>query len=199
MSRPTTLNKGPERSPQTAMPRHPGPTISALFGVLLCSLATTGCGYHWGVVARDDVRSVAIPVFSNQTLRRGFERDLTRAVQREVKETTPYLLANRDHADWIILGEIVAIEENVLIEGSEDQVLENLVRVHVSIKIIDRQNQVVPIARQSQAGGRSDGSVLLTDQAEFVTSRGEDRNSATRESIKELAERITQLISGLPL
>ena len=39
-----------------------------------------GCGYSSRPMTRGDVRTVYVPVFDNQTMRRGMEFDLTRAV-----------------------------------------------------------------------------------------------------------------------
>ena len=53
-----------------------------------------GCGcYSVGVRPVAGLEELAVPLFENQTLRRGVEHDLTRAVRREVLETTPLPLA----------------------------------------------------------------------------------------------------------
>lgn len=167
--------------------------------LIALGLALGGCGYSLGVVRRDGVETIAVPVFANETLRRGFERDLTRAVQREIKESLPYRLADSDAADLILKGSIVAIEEQVLIEGANDQVLEGLIKIRVRLELVDDRGDAVPIYRRTADGRSGENIVFLTDQAEFVFQRGEDRNSATREAIKEISERIVQVLAGPPL
>ena len=168
-------------------------------GAGMLALSTLmACGYRFGAVARRDVRRVAVPVFGNQSLRRGFERLLTREVQRQVKETLPYLLVRRADAELVLEGQIVSIEESVLIEGRDDEVLEGSIRVTVEVSLLDASGREVPIARRSQAGPGRQGGILIRDQAEFVIARGESRDSATREALSELAERIAQVLAGPP-
>jgi hypothetical protein len=64
-------------------------------------------GYQWRSVYRDDVRTVAVPVFGNRTFRRGFELALSKAVVNQLETSTPYKVAPRERADTILEGEIV--------------------------------------------------------------------------------------------
>lgn len=172
----------------------------ARLGLLALSLGLmTGCGYTFGNVPREDVRRVCIPVFANRTLRRGFERDLTRAVHDRVKDTLPYNLSARDDADIVLLGEIVAINESILVEGPDDEVLEGLIQVSVAVRLEDSIGRPVPIYRQTLGGKSSDGATVFTDQAEYLPGRGESRDTATREALTEMAERIIQVLAGPPL
>lgn len=160
-------------------------------------LILPGCGYTLGAQTRENVRRVAVPVFENKTLRRGFERDLTRAVQREIKETLPYLLSFEDDADLTLKGSILSINESVLVEGRDDEVLEGLIQITVQVQLFDPMGNPLPITRQA-SDNQGIFQMVLTDQAEFVLSRGESRDTATREAIREMAERIVQILAGPP-
>ena len=164
---------------------------------ILTLLTVPGCGYHFGVVARKDVRRIAVPVFENKTLRRGFERSLTFAVQREIKESLPYIISLEQNADLTLKGSIISINENVLVEGSNDQVLEGQIQIVVQVQLLDRQGNALQIRRQASDNQPMD-RMIISDQAEFVLSRGETRNTATREALKEMAERIVQILAGPP-
>jgi len=169
----------------------------ARLALLLVLLFSSGCGYHVGSLRRPGIRRIAVPVFANQTLRRGFERDITRAVQREIKESSSYLLSSAADADAVLVGEIRGIQESVLVEGRVDQVLEGKVQVSLAIRLLDRSGRPLSIDRESVSGGADkNGWVALIDQAEYVLTRGEDRTSATREALKELAERVVQVATG---
>jgi hypothetical protein len=93
---------------------------------LLCviAFATTGCGYHWsdsgpGAVASDpdykwpglyrqDVKTVAVPVFANRTYYRGVEFNLTKAVINQLESRTPYKVVPKEQADTILEGEVIS-------------------------------------------------------------------------------------------
>ena len=91
----------------------PGPML------LLIALSLAGCGYRqgsggsagsgyqWRSLHRDDVRTVAVPVFGNRSFRRGVEFALSKAVVNQLEATTPYKVVPREHADTILEGEIV--------------------------------------------------------------------------------------------
>ena len=52
----------------------------------LLALLLAGCGYVVGSPFRPDVRSVAVPIFQNDTYRKGVEFQLTEAVQKEMQQ-----------------------------------------------------------------------------------------------------------------
>ena len=48
-------------------------------------LVLAGCGYSTGQISSGAGRTLAIPMFTNSTLRRDLERDLTRFVREEAR------------------------------------------------------------------------------------------------------------------
>ena len=66
-------------------------------------------GYQWKSLYRDDVRTVAVPTFSNRSFRRGVEFQLTKAVVNQLEAQSPYKVVPRDRADTILEGEITDI------------------------------------------------------------------------------------------
>lgn len=163
-------------------------------GLWLGLLLLQSCGYHFGTERLPAARTVAVPVFENLTLRRGFERDLTRHVLREIKESTSYLLADEQSADLILKGSILAIGETVLVEGQRDEVLENNIELTIQVELVDGEGKGLRIRRQTGRGGHGTKSILK-DRAEYIPSRGESRDTATREAMKEISERIVQILN----
>src|SRR5262249_28333518 len=54
------------------------------------------------------IRTVYVPIFSNTTMRRGIEFELTRAVVREIEAKTPLkVVSDRSCADTELIGKIV--------------------------------------------------------------------------------------------
>jgi hypothetical protein len=97
--------------------------LSAFIGVhLWFLLALSGCGYstvggdtqpgsgyQWRSLYREDVKTVAVPIFQNKSFRRGVEFSLTKAVVNEIEARSPYKVAPRERADTILEGEIIDI------------------------------------------------------------------------------------------
>jgi len=87
---------------------------------LACILVLAGCGYQqagrydqpmqsnykWHSLYREDIQSIAVPIFGNRTYTRGIEFRLSEAVIKQMEERTPWKVISRDRADTILEGEI---------------------------------------------------------------------------------------------
>lgn len=97
--------------------------------VILCGLLTcllSGCGYQqegkysdspnngykWQSLYRQDVSTVAVPIFQNKTFFRGLEFQLTTAVDQQIEMRTPYKVVDRSVADTVLEGEITDVRTN---------------------------------------------------------------------------------------
>jgi hypothetical protein len=89
--------------------------------VIAIALLVSGCGYsqsnsnptagyQWRSLYREDVKTVAIPIFANRDFRRGVEFSLTKALVGQLEAHSPYKVVPRERADTIIEGEIVSID-----------------------------------------------------------------------------------------
>ncbi len=81
----------------------------------LCAVAcgaAAGCasdptkGYAFGSAHRQDIRTVAVPMFDNTTFSHGLEAQLTDAVITEVHRTTPWRVAPAQTAETALTGTI---------------------------------------------------------------------------------------------
>jgi hypothetical protein len=98
---------------------------------LFLLLALTGCGYQqqgvydgnqmpgyqWHSLYREDIQTVAVPVFVNTSYRRGMELSLSKAVIQDIETHTPYKVVSADKADTILEGEISSVALNTLTNG----------------------------------------------------------------------------------
>lgn len=92
--------------------------------VAVCTLASVSCesGGHFtilGYTTRPNydpcIKTVYVPIFENQTFRRGIEFDLTRAVITAIEQKTPFkVVSDPDKADTELKGTIVAFNKNIL-------------------------------------------------------------------------------------
>ncbi len=88
-------------------------------GVCLCILLLgTGCslkGYSNESLYQEEVRSVYVEMFENQSFRRGVEYELTDALAKRIEAQTPYkIVSNRDKADTVLSGQIMTVGESIL-------------------------------------------------------------------------------------
>jgi hypothetical protein len=66
-------------------------------------------GYQWRSLYRTDVRTIAVPIFTNRDFRQGVEFQLSKAVINQIESQTPYKVVPRERADTILEGEISRI------------------------------------------------------------------------------------------
>ena len=104
---------------------------SVFIGAHLCILLCAGCGYstvggeaqpgsgyQWRSLYREDVRTVAVPIFQNKSFRRGVEFGLTQALVTQIESKSPYKVVPRERADTILEGQIVEVRlQNVSTES----------------------------------------------------------------------------------
>jgi Lipopolysaccharide-assembly len=158
-----------------------------LIGLALAGTCV-GC-YSLGFEPEAGLEELAVPVFQNTTLRRNLEHDLTRHVRREVLETTPLQLGREGSAERVLRGRILEVREAVLISGSAEDVLESSVTVEVGFGVFDAEGALV-LGEDLDQDGVPDGEFRLTGYAEFNTRRGESRETATDEALRDVAEMI---------
>src|SRR5437588_9023195 len=72
--------------------------------------ATPKNGYQWHSLYREDVQTVAVPIFSNRDFRRGVEFSLSKAVVNQLEAHSPYKVVPRERADTVLEGEIAKVE-----------------------------------------------------------------------------------------
>lgn len=89
------------------------PLLAALWIVALAAIS--GCadgtiaGYRAGPVHDTQIRSVAVPIFQNETNDPGIEARLTEAVIKQIQTATPWTVTSEDYADTVLTGTITDI------------------------------------------------------------------------------------------
>lgn len=136
-----------------------------------------GCGYTNKSLISRKINSIYIPIFENDTFRRGLEFDLTTAVKDEIMSKTKLRIVQKDRADTILTGKIVKITEGLLSSNVADDIVESRVTIAVDIKLVDRITGRTLIEEKG-----------LSESAEFVVRRGENIKTASQESLENLAE-----------
>ena len=139
----------------------------------------SGCGYSNKSLISRKINSIYIPIFENETFRKGLEFDLTNAVKDEIMSNTKLRIAKKDNADTILTGKIQKVTESMLSSNVEDNIVEGRVTMYVDVKLVDRRTGRTLIEEKN-----------VTQSAEYIVKRGENIKTASRESLALLAETI---------
>lgn len=159
------------------------PSYACLVLLLLFCIFFGSCGYSSKSLLRSNVRSVYIPVFDNDTFRRGFEFDLTKAVQDQIMLRTRLHIVNKDEADSILLGKITNVDENVLIEDRRDNIVESRVFIVIEIRWVDKRTGRTILERKN-----------IRRPAEFIVRRSETLSSGSDEAFVRVAQGIVEVM-----
>jgi hypothetical protein len=135
--------------------RRTAPLLLPIAGLMLSLAHLTGCastprdGYAAVSPYPSKYRSVAVPIFRNQSYMRGFELDLADAVVKEVESSTPYKVRSEATADTVLRGTLTAVD---LIELSKDPSTglanEMMVRVRADFEWVDLRTGERIVAKQ---------------------------------------------------
>lgn len=96
--------------------------------IIVTILAVSGCsykrsgdepsgGYQWRSLWREDVRTVAVPLFSSADYTRGVEIILTKAVINQLQAYSPYKVVPRERADTILEGTVTSVRRDTISRG----------------------------------------------------------------------------------
>jgi len=164
----------------------------ALFATLALLLA--GCGYskpgdpsanswyQWKSLYREDVKSVAVPIFKNKSYDRGVEFSLSKALVNEVEMRTPYKVMPRDHADTILEGEIVSVSRQTISSDSRADIpQEQLYIVRINFVWKDLRSGQILCERRN-----------FEQTATFYPTLAEDQFVGSQQNCEKLALGIVQ-------
>jgi hypothetical protein len=143
---------------------------------------------------RQDFESIYIPIFDNDTFRRGLEFGLTKAVKDEILFRTRLRIVDKEDADAILYGKITDVEERVITENIIDDIVEGSVTIYLDIRLVDALTGKNIIEKKGMQwdteyiGRRGKG----VSTAQNITFEGV--NTAQNEAFVDIAERIVNLM-----
>ena len=153
------------------------------FLVFILIIVLSGCGYSTRSLLRQDVESIYIPIFDNDTFRRGLEFKLTKSVKDEILFRTKIKIVDREDADAVLYGKIADVKERVISENIADDIVEGSITLFLDIKLVD--------ARTGRNIMEKKG---LQWKTEYIGRRGEAVSTAENEAFVDIAERIVNLM-----
>jgi hypothetical protein len=140
-----------------------------------------GKAYKWSSLYRDDVRTVAVPIFQNRSFRRGVEVNLTKAIVNQLEATTPYKVAPREHADSILEGEILDVHLRTMTTGVGSLPQEQLYIVRLNFTWKDLRTGKILTERRR-----------FEQSSTYFPTLGEGEFVASQQNVEKLATAIVQ-------
>lgn len=119
-----------------------------VIAILVCAVAA-GCGYHTGghaVTLPENVQTIAIPAFANQTQTFKIEQMLTAAVVQEMTTRTHYHIVNEsgEAADATLKGTVLSTSSTPLTyDSTTGRASSVLVMVSMSVALTERDGKVL--------------------------------------------------------
>ena len=156
-------------------------TLRVLIPLIAVTGLLSGClGYTTDPLHRMDVKTVAVPIFQSDEFRRGLEFEFTKELIRLIELRTPYKVTSQEHADTVITGKIVDLQEGVLTEDDRDNATVIQTTLYVQYQWKDlRTGQVIRTGYPHQA-------------YPYAPVEGQTLRSSTTYAIRKLAERVIE-------
>ena len=139
-------------------------------------------GYHWNSLYREDVQSVAVPIFTTKDFRRGVEFKLTEAVIKQLELHAPYKVMPRERADTILEGQVTQVSIGTISKDFQTN-LPREQQLVVTVEFVWKDLRSGRILAQRKG---------LQEQAVFYPSLGEGEFVGTQKAIEQLALVIVQ-------
>lgn len=122
--------------------------MSKVAVVLLALLVSAGCGYHTaGHAAQipENVKTIAIPAFKNETLTYRIEQFLTAAVVQEFTTRTRYhVVSDLTGADATLRGTVLStVASPLTYDTATGRAASVLVVVSMKVELVDRNGKVL--------------------------------------------------------
>ncbi len=121
-------------------------------------------------------QTIAVPVFHNETLYRGYEFLLSKAVVSEILTNTQLKVVSVDRADSILTGKITKIEQNTVTKDENRLATELDITVYLEIEWKERETgkEILP-------------KTPIAETVEVIAGRGQSLEAAITEALKRLA------------
>ncbi|MCL4202657.1 MAG: hypothetical protein KJ000_09185 [Pirellulaceae bacterium] len=151
---------------------------------------SAGCAaYRFGhqSLYRPDIRTVHVPVFGSESLRKNLGERVTEAVIKEIEERTPYKVVTSPNADSILTGRITRESKRVVANNRYDDARDIETELMVQVSWVNRRGELL-----MQTGGiplpQLEIEVLANSQ--FLPEAGQSLATSQQAAIERLAREI---------
>jgi hypothetical protein len=155
--------------------------------LLLTSLLVAGCaGYRVGPVAQRNFKSIAVPMFRNQTLRPQLEAQIANAIIKDLQLDGSLRIESEPNADVVLEGAVIHYERTALrmLRNDTNVPREYEITITVRVEARDRRTGEV-VLKPTDVFGKSDVFI------------GTDQQSAELQALPLIADDVARKVVGL--
>ncbi|MGQ9561030.1 MAG: LptE family protein [Candidatus Oleimicrobiaceae bacterium] len=155
-----------------------------IVGLCLLAILVSSCGYYsFSPGSASHIKTIAIPLFEDRTAEFGIREQLTEALVQEFTRDNTLRIVEREGADSVLEGVIVAVADRAGPYDKQEMVQELKVYVTVDVRYFDvKRNQEVWKDRLTQWGA-------YDPNAGGTAARQEGVNEAIRKLVTEILNR----------
>jgi hypothetical protein len=173
-------------------------SFNSLLRIFVCPAVVAvlcfGCApYRFGTASLypPDIRTVFVPMFESDSLRRNLSERLTEAVIKEIQLKTPYTVVSDPNADSVLTGRILNDIKRVTVEDPYDNQRENEITILAEVSWVDRRGDLI--------GSRGnipipESLVQLAGTGIAVPEFGQSIATGQQQAIDRMAEHIVSLM-----
>jgi hypothetical protein len=140
-----------------------------------------------------EVTTVHVPTFGSDSYRRGFELQLTEAVQKQIQLRTPYRLAKPPEAQTRLEGRIISLDKRVENQNRFDDPRELELAMGIEVRWIDARSGQLLGAREIPLEPQTS---TLVAQSSFAPETGQSLATATQQAVDQLARQIVGMMES---
>ena len=160
--------------------------------ILLGSCAALiGCGYTTRGMFPENISTVNVPIFSNDS---GFRRDIeflmTERVIQAIEQRTPFKVVSGPNADTTLVGRITGYYKNPFGEDGRDNPRGGLMIAQVQIQWIDNRTGRV----LNQLDTTDPGFINLFSNAPYTINTAESNATADLDLVDDIADQIVSMM-----
>ena len=152
------------------------------------------CGYHTGLVAPEDRKTVGVEFFNDDGPLRDVEIQLQDELARAVQRMLPLRLVDPAHAELLVRGRVIDYSRRGGIRSPDDELLETGVIITVEATLVDptrhfdKNGKPLPlkVLRKSRTTTQSGYRIVESDG---------ERNARAR-ALRNMADRLTLDLFG---
>lgn len=153
-------------------------------------LALTGCGYTTRGLYPDHVRTVAVPIFTSEGLRRDAEFLLTQKVQQAIEARTPYKVVGENGADTVLRGHISSYYKTSFGEDGNDNPRGGMMVYQVKVTWLDCHSGQT-LGEQTYA---IDKEATFNTLEAFTINLAQSKATADSDAMDRLAQQVVNLM-----
>lgn len=170
--------------------------VSLAASATLVLITAGGCGYAVGPQYNPEIRSVEVPVFRNDSDRRGIEYQITEAVHKQIQSRTPFRLTSESGADTILKGRIVSLRKQTLGRTGFDDARELQLNLVCEVTWEDARTGAVLAEQDVKI---NPDLITFATQSEFAPETGQSLATAQAQAFERLARSIVDMMEVPPL